>query len=345
VYFGGKRVGTVTNGATANFTQDRLGSNGSYYPYGEARGTVPQDDVGFATYTNDSATGLDYADQRYYASNFGRMMSPDPYKASAGPKDPGSWNRYSYVEGDPVNFYDPRGLMLFPAIWDPYGKGPPGTPGGGGGCGAIMNIAADPESGTPGYIDCMFQNFPVPSFANSGSAGSQYGQATQQLLAAMQASPNQHCMGWLETHTGKTASQLDTDATNVQFFNITGSAGNTPLASLGFAPPNGNPDETLAQAFAAQAASAGCQSAPGQGGSGACVVPAVTFQGTPYVMLGFYYFNSQNPFGGTLPATGAYQQAILFHEFFHTEGVGDLGGSLAFDNWLKGGCQGNPPGQ
>jgi YD repeat-containing protein len=39
VYFGGKRVGTVTNGATANFTQDRLGSNGTYYPYGEARGT------------------------------------------------------------------------------------------------------------------------------------------------------------------------------------------------------------------------------------------------------------------------------------------------------------------
>jgi hypothetical protein len=62
-------------------------------------------------------------------------------------------------------------------------------------------------------------------------------------------------------------------------------------------------------------------------------------------MLGFYFFNYPNPFGGTLPATAAYQQAILFHEFFHTENIGDLGGSQAFDNWLKGGCQGKPPGQ
>jgi len=111
VYFGGKRVGTVVNGATASFTQDRLGSNGSYYPYGEARGTVPQDDVGYATYTNDSATGLQYADQRYYASNFGRFMSPDPYRASAGPRDPRSWNRYTYTRGDPINRVDRVGLQ------------------------------------------------------------------------------------------------------------------------------------------------------------------------------------------------------------------------------------------
>jgi len=108
VYFGGKRVGTVVNGATGSFTQDRLGSNGSYYPYGEARGTVPQDDVGYATYTNDSATGLQYADQRYYASNFGRFMSPDRHRPRNGIK-PLRWNRYTYVLGDPINLADPRG--------------------------------------------------------------------------------------------------------------------------------------------------------------------------------------------------------------------------------------------
>jgi hypothetical protein len=37
-------------------------------------------------------------------------MSPDPYKASAGPNDPGSWNRYAYVQGDPVNHTDRSGL-------------------------------------------------------------------------------------------------------------------------------------------------------------------------------------------------------------------------------------------
>ena len=110
VYFSRKRVGTIANGATNAFLSDRLGSNGSYYPYGEVRGTVPQNDVGFATYLNDVATALQYADQRFYASNFGRFMSPDdPYKASAGVKDPGSWNRYSYTRNDPVNRFDPSG--------------------------------------------------------------------------------------------------------------------------------------------------------------------------------------------------------------------------------------------
>ena len=60
--------------------QDRLGSVGKYYPYGEERGggNPPNDQVKFATYTRDSGTGLDYADQRYYASTFGRFMTPDP---------------------------------------------------------------------------------------------------------------------------------------------------------------------------------------------------------------------------------------------------------------------------
>jgi RHS repeat-associated protein len=110
VFFGGKRVGITASGTTTAFIQDRLGSQGKYYPYGEARGTVPQDAVGFATYTQDSATSLDYADQRYYANNFGRFMTPDPYGGSRSPRNPTSWNRYSYVLGDPINGSDPTGL-------------------------------------------------------------------------------------------------------------------------------------------------------------------------------------------------------------------------------------------
>ena len=60
------------------------------------------------TSTRDSYTGFDYADQRYYASTYGRFNTADPYMASAGPGDPGSWNRYSYTRGDPVNRRDPR---------------------------------------------------------------------------------------------------------------------------------------------------------------------------------------------------------------------------------------------
>jgi hypothetical protein len=64
-------------------------------------------------------------DQRYYASNFGRFMSPDRYKASAGPRDPASWNRYSYVNNDPINALDPSWRWLCNPNMDC-------TPGGGG---------------------------------------------------------------------------------------------------------------------------------------------------------------------------------------------------------------------
>jgi len=53
---------------------------------------------------------LDYADQRYYDKASGRFLTADPYTASSGPGNPTSWNRYSYVLGDPVNWRDPRGL-------------------------------------------------------------------------------------------------------------------------------------------------------------------------------------------------------------------------------------------
>jgi len=95
--------------------QDRLGSNRAlaarYYPYGEEIGTATANGrEKFATYTRDAATTLDYADQRYYASSYGRFNTADPMRASAGPEDPGSWNRYAYVGGDPINMRDPSGL-------------------------------------------------------------------------------------------------------------------------------------------------------------------------------------------------------------------------------------------
>jgi RHS repeat-associated protein len=91
--------------------QDRLGSVGKYYPYGEERNSpqLPNDQVKFATYTRDSATGNDYADQRYYTSVLGRFMTADPSSASAGAADPASWNRYAYTRGDPVNRFDSFG--------------------------------------------------------------------------------------------------------------------------------------------------------------------------------------------------------------------------------------------
>ncbi len=101
LWFGGKKLAV----------RDRLGSKGVYYPFGEERGSAVQNDDSFATYYRDKTTALDYADQRYYSALTGRFVTPDPYQASGGVAEPGSWNRYAYVEGDPVNFGDPRGLL------------------------------------------------------------------------------------------------------------------------------------------------------------------------------------------------------------------------------------------
>ena len=137
VYFAGKRVAIVAGGVNNPFVQDRLGSNMSgaavpvsLYPWGEDRGTpAPNDQIKFATYTRDSSTLLDYADQRYYSNQFGRFATPDPYMSNTGgtgdPSDSGSWNRYAYTRGDPVNRYDPRGTQDLPPFGVNFGPLPP----------------------------------------------------------------------------------------------------------------------------------------------------------------------------------------------------------------------------
>jgi RHS repeat-associated protein len=100
-YFGGRRLATM----------DQLGSVGTFYPWGEAKGsTNPQNTWSYATYWRDSGTNLDYAHNRYYSNAYGRFMTPDPSASSESPNNPQSWNRYPYVLGDPVNGTDPTGL-------------------------------------------------------------------------------------------------------------------------------------------------------------------------------------------------------------------------------------------
>ena len=76
--------------------------------------------------------------QRYYAYNFGRFNTPDRMAGSANPTNPASWNRYAYVNGDPINGFDPTGLVGRPAGSSPNllgacGSDPPGSDDGGDG--------------------------------------------------------------------------------------------------------------------------------------------------------------------------------------------------------------------
>jgi RHS repeat-associated protein len=109
VYFAGKMI-MEPGGAVAT---DRLGSVRSgiaYYPWGEEMTSTPNLQLKFGTYFRD-AVGQDYADQRYYTSNAGRFNTADPAGNKAvDPKNPTSWNMYTYAGDDPVNFNDPRGL-------------------------------------------------------------------------------------------------------------------------------------------------------------------------------------------------------------------------------------------
>ena len=60
----------------------------------------------------DSATGLDHTPWRKNENRAGRWTSPDPFTGSASIGDPQSFNRFSYVQGDPTNYIDPSGLEM-----------------------------------------------------------------------------------------------------------------------------------------------------------------------------------------------------------------------------------------
>jgi RHS repeat-associated protein len=93
-----------------------------------AQGYGGQDNIRqkFTLYERDDETGLDYAQARYYASGMGRFVSVDPYTIVAEvqhEKDPDKanrmleeylsqpqkWNRYSYVQNNPLRYIDPSG--------------------------------------------------------------------------------------------------------------------------------------------------------------------------------------------------------------------------------------------
>jgi RHS repeat-associated protein len=82
-----------------------------YLPFGEqiagGTGTTHK----FTGKERDSESGLDNFGARYYSSQYGRFMIPDPKNAGASGIDPQSWNAYSYVGNNPMNRTDPTGLF------------------------------------------------------------------------------------------------------------------------------------------------------------------------------------------------------------------------------------------
>ena len=65
-------------------------------PFGEEETATRENRIKFGTYVRDEISGLDYAKRRYYSSELGRFISPDPYIDSIRLDDPDSWNRYAF---------------------------------------------------------------------------------------------------------------------------------------------------------------------------------------------------------------------------------------------------------
>ena len=100
-------------------------SRHDYLPFGEdvpsnvgmrstAQGYAQADGVRqkYAGMESDEATGMSHTLWREFDNRSARWTSPDPYGGSMDASSPQSFNRYAYVNNDPVNKVDPTGLML-----------------------------------------------------------------------------------------------------------------------------------------------------------------------------------------------------------------------------------------
>jgi RHS repeat-associated protein len=87
----------------------------SYLPFGEAieDPAANRDEAGFTGHIRDAATGLTYAQARYYNPVTARFLAPDP--VGFADMGPGYFNRYAYTANDPVNLVDPTGMAAMRA--------------------------------------------------------------------------------------------------------------------------------------------------------------------------------------------------------------------------------------
>lgn len=108
----------VITGSNLNDGYGGVKSRHDYLPFGEevfvgrnssyAGDTIRQK---FTGYERDDETGLDYAQARHYSNLTGRFTSVDPLMASASIDTPQSWNRYAYVENNPLRYVDDEGRI------------------------------------------------------------------------------------------------------------------------------------------------------------------------------------------------------------------------------------------
>ncbi len=96
---------SVTTGAAGSVEQES-----DYYPFGGERVvTAGPNTFKFTGKERDSESGLDYFGARHYGNPFGRFVQADAPFADQDSDDPQSWNLYTYVRNNPLQYIDPNG--------------------------------------------------------------------------------------------------------------------------------------------------------------------------------------------------------------------------------------------
>jgi RHS repeat-associated protein len=96
----------TTNGSGGTLTTT------NYYPFGAEATSATAETKKYTGHERDyNPDGAqDYMHARYYKGNWGRFLSVDPVlNIEKALKEPQRWNRYAYVENNPINKFDPDG--------------------------------------------------------------------------------------------------------------------------------------------------------------------------------------------------------------------------------------------
>ena len=114
----------------------------------------------FTSYERD-VNAADEAMFRRYNRWWSRFDQPDPYGGSYSLMNPQSFNRYAYVQNDPVNYVDPTGLESMPV-----GPCPPGDP-----CEVTVGLGGSfdaSEGGPPEVTGVIIPREPLPFVGGPG---------------------------------------------------------------------------------------------------------------------------------------------------------------------------------
>jgi RHS repeat-associated protein len=156
VWRDGLLLATTTSTGTLHYHLDHLGTprlvtdsagvkvaEHAYYPFGAEIALTPHENpeeaMKFTGHERDIVPGegqtLDYMHARYSNASVGRFLSVDPIDGY--PANPQSWNRYSYVLGNPVNLEDPTGMESSPITCNDSG------------CSGSITVTPEPGPPTP----------------------------------------------------------------------------------------------------------------------------------------------------------------------------------------------------